>query len=151
MACAHFLLHLQEKDIAVAIEANLSDPLHMPGLFSLLPEPTPGPAVVVREAGFHRPPEGLPVHIGHHQDMARPGILGDGRDQAFFVKFQITGEFRHAEPSVVSSSQRRPWSGSQFTERQRGNEQHRCFPREHKPRTANMSRSAIGARRCRAL
>ena len=79
---------LEDQAILIAIDEDLADILGVAALFTLGPELAAGSAEIGGPAGGERAVQGLAVHPCHHEDLARFGILGDGRDQPLGVKLR---------------------------------------------------------------
>jgi hypothetical protein len=82
------LLDLQQEDVLVAIGADLADLLDVAALLALAPQAPPAARPVVRQARLQRQPQGIGVHPGDHEDLARVGVLGNGRHEAARVDLQ---------------------------------------------------------------
>ena len=95
MAGRSGLGHAVQDGVAVAVHPDLANPLHVAGRLPLLPEGAAGPAVVVGEAAGSGLPEGVPVGIGQHQDVAGPAFLCDDRNQSLGI------ELDGGQPGVV--------------------------------------------------
>ena len=106
------LVHLQKHGIAVAIHTGLDQPLMVSAGFTLSPGLLARARPVGDMPGCRVSRQGLPVHPGHHQHLARFLALGDGRHQAVLVEFDRrqeggVGKYR----SVIFASLASPFPG----------------------------------------
>jgi hypothetical protein len=83
------LFDLDEQDIAVTIEGNVPNLLHVPAGLAFHPEFLARPAPEVRLAGGDGLFQGGAVHPRHHQDAPGFLFLDNGGNQAVVVKFQL--------------------------------------------------------------
>ena len=74
------LLHLQQHGVGVAVDEDPAHLLHVAALLALAPEPAAAAAKIARPARALRFFKRLTVHPGHHQHLARVGILSNGRN-----------------------------------------------------------------------
>ena len=95
----------QEQAVAVAVDAELEEPLALAGGRALAPQLAPRARPVGDLAGPQRFGEALGVHPREHQHRARAG-LGDRRDQAI----RVEPEGRAVEAGIV----RPPFSACGF-------------------------------------
>jgi len=72
--------------VLVVVDAHLDDGLHQPAGRALVPQHLARAAPVDGLAQFDGAGEGLGVHVGVHQHLARVGVGGDHGDQAVLVK-----------------------------------------------------------------
>src|SRR5208337_5446383 len=76
------LLHEQEQGVAVAVDANLLDELHVAALLALAPELVPASREVHGPARSQGLVERILVHEGVHEDVSGLEVLGDRPDQS---------------------------------------------------------------------
>ena len=86
MALAGIYGDFENQTILIAVDEYLFHPLEMAALLALLPQFPAGPAKIGREARLDGFLQGLMVHMSHHEDLARPGILSNGRYQTVFTE-----------------------------------------------------------------
>jgi len=84
-----------EECVAVAVDPDLLDVLAMAARLAFLPEFVAAPRVVVRQAGFARPLQGLAGDVREHQHIAGIGILCDRRDQPLLVERRLRDVSAH--------------------------------------------------------
>ncbi|MOA09817.1 hypothetical protein D3C78_1296710 [compost metagenome] len=80
---------LEQHHVVIAIQAHFVHQLHMAGLFALEPEAVARAAEIDRPAQFRRLGQGLAVHPGKHQHVARAALLRNHRHQALRVPFHF--------------------------------------------------------------
>jgi hypothetical protein len=85
------LLHLDEERVLITIVQDFLDALDVSRGLTLLPELLARTAPEPGEAGFNGLANRFGVHVSHHQDLIALPILNNGRDQAFFIEFQVAG------------------------------------------------------------
>ena len=76
----------REQRVAVAVDAQRAQLLHVAARRALVPQLVARAAPVVHLAGGARALERLRVHVRERQDLARPPVLRDARDEAAVVE-----------------------------------------------------------------
>src|SRR5437763_12033672 len=89
MAGGADLFDLNQERIAVAVERDILDLLHMAAGLAFHPELPARAAPEIGLAGFDGFFKRSAVHPGHHQDAARFLFLNDGGNQSVRVEFQL--------------------------------------------------------------
>ena len=80
------LFHAEQNNIAVAVQTQVADMLHMAGFLAFAPQALAGTRPVHGTAGADGLLQGLLIHPGDHQDLARGLVLRNRRDQTLFIK-----------------------------------------------------------------
>ncbi len=108
MAGRSHLNDLRQHGVAVAVNRERLDILHMPAGFSLHPERLPAPREIGHPPRIKRPAETLLVHPRHHQDFVRARVLHDARNQSAvifrkFAPWNRAGQNVHPDSLVPES------------------------------------------------
>lgn len=96
-------LYTYQQCVAVAVGLDALHLLYVAGLLALLPKllalagPEPG------VAGIQHPLDGFGVAPGHHQDLVRPVVLNDHRDESLLIVFQLQFAFLHHDSSHLDA------------------------------------------------
>src|SRR5471030_1525886 len=83
------LLDLDQQRVAVAINAEIDQLLDVARRVALAPGTLARARPVADAAGAHRLDDGVPVHPGHHQDLAAAMLLGDGGHESLGVELDL--------------------------------------------------------------
>lgn len=73
--CIADLFHLKEQYIAIAVDANLADMLHIAARFALTPHSLARPTPVHHASGVERFLQSCSIHIRHHEYVAGGMVL----------------------------------------------------------------------------
>lgn len=103
--CAADLINFDQQRVAIAIEIDGVQLLNVAAFFALSPELFAAAAVVTDAACSQSFLVGFFVHPRHHQDIARSGILSNGRDQFILGKIG-SSDFSHGKTATSSLQNR---------------------------------------------
>src|SRR5262249_38989793 len=89
------LSHLKQERIVIAIDESAFHFLKIARFFALLPKPFAGTAIVMSLASLFGPFPRLFVHVGDHQNFARPIVLDNDRNKSVaFRKIDVLHNYR---------------------------------------------------------
>jgi hypothetical protein len=96
------LLHFEHDYVAIAVEPDLLNKLHVARFLALTPQTLARARPVYRPAGTHRLRERFAVHPRRHQQPAGADLLCNGRDQALRIENHfVKPELAHSLTSML--------------------------------------------------
>src|SRR5918995_1911775 len=103
----------RKQGVRVAVVAQLAQALDVARCLALAPELLARAAEEVHLPGLARVTQGLLIHVGHGQNLARPPVLHDARDEATLVVGDLVQEqgilwTRNTAPRVGVLSVKQP-------------------------------------------